>query len=154
MRCYQQKHIQNYWQTNKPSEITPDLIFITVPATQIHYGDVIMAAIASQITSLIIVYSTVYSYADQRKHQSSTSLAFVWGIHRGPGNSPHKWPVMQKMFPFDDVIMIGFKYSYTGWSFRMNVYLIPFLKQLMLNRLFHTWRVKHNYIHGYPGHFY
>ena len=70
-----------------------------------HYGDVIMGAIASQITSLAIVYSTVYSDADRRKHQSSASLAFVWGIHRGPVNSPHKGPVTRKMFPFDDVIM-------------------------------------------------
>ena len=62
---------------------------------------------ASQITSLTFVYSTVYSGADQRKHQSSASLAFVWGIHRGPVNSPHKWPVTRKMFPFDDVIMFG-----------------------------------------------
>ena len=52
-----------------------------------------------------IVFSTVYSGADQRKHQSSASLAFVRGIHRGPVNSPHKWPVTRKMFPFDDVIM-------------------------------------------------
>ena len=64
-----------------------------------------MGAIASLITSLTIVYSTVYSDADQRKHQSSASLAFVWGIHLGPVNSPHKWPVRRKMFPFDDVIM-------------------------------------------------
>ena len=71
----------------------------------VHYDDVIMDTIASLITSLTIVYSTVYSDADQRKHQSSASLAFVWGIHRGPVNSPHKWPVTQKMFPFDDVIM-------------------------------------------------
>ena len=71
----------------------------------LHYRDVIMGAIASQITSLTIVYSTVYSDADQRKHQSSASLAFVRGIHRGPVNSPHKWPVTRKKFPFDDVIM-------------------------------------------------
>ena len=58
-----------------------------------HYTDVIMGAIASQITSLTIVYSIVYSGADQRKHQSSASLAFVRGIHRGPVNSPHKCPV-------------------------------------------------------------
>ena len=64
-----------------------------------------MGTIASQITSLPSVYSTVYSGADQSKHQSSASLAFVWGIHRGPVNSPHKWPVTRKMFPFDDVIM-------------------------------------------------
>ena len=42
-----------------------------------------------------------------KKHQSSASLAFVGGIHRGPENSPHKWPVTRKMFPFDDVIMNG-----------------------------------------------
>ena len=71
----------------------------------IDYSDVIMGAIASQITSLTIVYSSVYSGADQRKHQSSASLAFVRGIHRRPVNSPHKGPVTRKMFPFDDVIM-------------------------------------------------
>ena len=64
-----------------------------------------MGAIASQITSLTVVYLTVSSDADQRKHQSSASLAFVRGIHRGSVNSPHKWPVARKMFPFDDVIM-------------------------------------------------
>ena len=70
-----------------------------------HYDDVIMGAMASQITSLTIVYSTVYSDADQRKHQSSASLAILRGIHRGPVNSPHKWPVTWKMFPFHDVII-------------------------------------------------
>ena len=65
-----------------------------------------MSTIASQITSLTIVYSIVYSDADQRKHQSSASLAFVRGIHGGPVNSSHKWPVSRKMFPFDDVIML------------------------------------------------
>ena len=63
-----------------------------------HYSDDIMGT---------IVYSTAYSDADQRKHQSSASLAFVRGIHRGPVNSPHKWPVTRKIFPFDDVIMWG-----------------------------------------------
>ena len=71
-----------------------------------HYDDVIMDAIASQITSFTIVYSAVYSDADQSKHQSSASLAFVRGIHRWPVNSPHKGPVTRKMFPFDDVIML------------------------------------------------
>ena len=47
-----------------------------------HYIDAIMTTMVSQITSLTVVYSTVYSDADQRKHQSSASLAFVWGIHR------------------------------------------------------------------------
>ena len=68
-------------------------------------NDAIMSAMASQITSLTIVYSTVYSGADQIKHQSSASLAFVRGIHRWPVNSPHKWPVTPKKFPLDDVIM-------------------------------------------------
>ena len=72
-----------------------------------HYNDVIMGAIASQLTSLMIVFSTVYLDTDQRKHQSSASLAFLWGNHRGPVNSPHQWPVTRKMFPFNDVIMYG-----------------------------------------------
>ena len=71
-----------------------------------HYGDVIIGAMGSQISSLTIIYSTVYSGADQRTHQSSASLAFVRGIHRWPVNSPHKGPVTWIMFPFDDVIML------------------------------------------------
>ena len=79
---------------------------LTTEFSLLHYCGVIMGAMASQITSLTIVYSTVYSGADQRKHQSSASLAFVRGIHRWLVNSPHKWPVTRKMFPFDNVIMI------------------------------------------------
>ena len=74
----------------------------------IHYNDAIMVAMASPITSLTIVYSTVYSGAYQRKYQSPASLAFVRGIHHGSVNSSHKWPVTRKMFPFvpfDDVIV-------------------------------------------------
>ena len=70
-----------------------------------------MDTIASQITSLTIVYPIVYSGTDKRKHQSSASLAFVRGIHRRPVNSPHKWPITRKMVPFDDVIMIHWAMS-------------------------------------------
>ena len=73
---------------------------------QCHYNDVIISEMASQITSLTIVYSTVYLGVGQRKHQSSASLAFVRGIHRGQVNSLHQGPVTRKMFPFDDVIML------------------------------------------------
>ena len=66
-----------------------------------------MNAMASQITSLTIVNSAVYSGTNQRKHQGSASLAFVKGIHRWSVNSPHKGPVTRKMFSFDDVIMIA-----------------------------------------------
>ena len=69
-----------------------------------HYNDVTMSAMTSHITSLTIVNSTVYQ-AQIKKNQSSVSLAFMQGIHRWPVNSPHKWPVTRKMFPFDDVIM-------------------------------------------------
>ena len=64
-----------------------------------------MGAMASPITSLTTVYSTVHSGSDQRRQQSSASRTFVRGIHRWPVNSPHKWPVTRKMFPFVDVIM-------------------------------------------------
>ena len=91
---------------------------------QTHYTDVIMTEWASQITSLTIVYSAVYSGADQRKHQSSASLAFVRGIHRRPVNSPRKGPVTRKMFPFDDVIM---RWQNIDWS--MKSYCLPLIEQ-------------------------
>ena len=74
-----------------------------------------MGAMAYQITSLTIVYSTVCSGADQRKHQSSASLAFVRGFHRSPVNSPHKGPVTRKLFPFHDVIMASCE-TLTNWG--------------------------------------
>ena len=58
--------------------------------SEFHYNDAIMSSLASQITSLAIVYPTAYSRADQRKHQSSVSLAFVWGIHRDRWIPPTK----------------------------------------------------------------
>ena len=70
-----------------------------------HYSDVIVGAVAFQITSLKMVYSTVYSGADQRKHQHSASLADGRGIYRWPVNSTHKGTVTRKISPFDNVIM-------------------------------------------------
>ena len=65
---------------------------------RLHYNHVIMSVMVSQITSITSIYSTVYPGSDQRKHQSSASLAFVRGIHRWPVNSPHKGPVTRKCF--------------------------------------------------------
>ena len=82
-----------------------------------HYSDIITSAMASQITGVSSICSTVYSGADQRKHQSSTSLAFVRGdrwIPRTKGQSaPHKGPVRRKIFPFDYVILLS---NYGGSS--------------------------------------
>ena len=91
-----------------------------------------MAAIASQTTSLTIVYSIVQSGADQRQHQSSASLAFVMG----PVNSPHKWPVTREMFPFGDVIMISLilvKGSLDGAFVKLSAYVsIPITTKNMI----------------------
>ena len=84
---------------------TRDKYLIGPNGTKIHYSDAIISAMVSQIISLTIVYSTVYSGTDKRKHQSSASHAFVMGIHRWPVDSPHKGPVTWKMFPFVVVIM-------------------------------------------------
>ena len=74
----------------------------------LHYTDVIMTTMASQITSLTVVYPTVYSDAYQRKHQSSASLTFVWGIHRLSGGkryfnvsyiNPHDYVITWKRLP-------------------------------------------------------
>ena len=71
----------------------------------IHYSDIIIGAMASQITGMLTVYLIICSGAYQRKHQSSVSLAFVRGIHWWPVNSSHKGPVTRRMFTFDDVVM-------------------------------------------------
>ena len=81
-----------------------------------HYNDVIMSAIASQITSLTIVYS------------SSASLAFVRGIHRW--YSPHKGPVTRKMSPFDDAIMF---YTTNGCE----IYLWSMMTYIRVRKLGH-----------------
>ena len=114
------------------------LVIFSLP----HYTDVTMSPMASQITSLGIVYSTVYSDADQRKHQSSASLTFVRRIHRGPVNSPHKRPVTRKMFPFDDVIMLlknqcftsSLMYSYIGLTDKVVPLFFCFVLWISVNK--------------------
>ena len=86
-----------------------------------RYSDIIMGAMASQITRLASDNPTAHSGADQRKHQSSESLAFVRGIRRWPVNSPRKGPVRREMFPFDDVIMILLLTTILS-SFRPSIY--------------------------------
>ena len=63
-----------------------------------RYSNVIMSEIVSQISGVSIVYSIICSGADQRKHQSSASLAFVKGIHRSTVDSSHKGPVTRTRF--------------------------------------------------------
>ena len=73
-----------------------------------HYGDVIMGTIASQITSLTIVYSTVYSGRSKKTSKLRVTGLCV-GNSPGTGEFPAKWPVTRKMFPFDDAIMRLFR---------------------------------------------
>ena len=74
-----------------------------------------------------IVYLTVYSSADQGKHQNCASLAFVRGIHQWPVNSSYKWSVTQKIISFDDVIMgIG-----NNKSLHKDTYLLSHVKSAM-----------------------
>ena len=122
--CEYWKNLQLYWKRlmfctainiSKSHELSIlwclFVYFIESLAIEIlYYNDVTMGAMASQITSITIVYWTVYSGAEQRKHQSSASLAFVRVIHRWPVNSPHKWPVTRKIFPLDDVIRMNTHY--------------------------------------------
>ena len=106
MRIYILHNIRFWLQSDQWKIKQNDVVGVIYIKSKGHYNDVIMSAMASQLTSLTIVYLTVYSGADQRKHQSSATLAFVWGIHRWPVNSPHKWPVTRKMSQFDGVNMI------------------------------------------------
>ena len=82
-----------------------------------------MRTMTYQITSLTIVYPTIYSGADQSKHQRSASLAFVGGIHRGPVNSPHKWLVTRKMFPLDEVIMKQDNMATSEFLWKLAIYI-------------------------------
>ena len=94
------RELNNNWQT---------LILDVAPYTAIwyHYNDVIMSAPwrLKSLASRLFAQPFVQAQIRENKHQSSASLAFVRGIHRWPGNSPHKRPVRRQMFPFDDVIM-------------------------------------------------
>ena len=89
-----------------------------------------MGAMASQTTS-------VYSGGDQGKHQSSESLAFVRGIHRRPVNSPHKWPVTRKMFPFDDVIMKLCVDNYRGLM--ISICVGKLFTKILTKRILNSW---------------
>ena len=99
-------HFSSHPSTCMPyKRIMTQFAAVVVGLSFFRYNDVIMNVMASLITSLTIFYPIVYPGEDQRKHQSSASLAFVRGIHQWPVNSPHKGPVTRKMFPFDDVVM-------------------------------------------------
>ena len=141
------RHVHCWWsQYNTPLQICPML----------HYNDVIIGAIASQITSLTIVYSIVYSDADQRKHLSSASLALVRGIHRGQVTSPHKWPVTRKMFPFDDVIMFVLNVSLWFKNIRTDLFdlsgLFVRLASLTLVVTVEVWEWISNFASNFTGH--
>ena len=102
------------------------MVYICYTSSAPHYSDVILSTMLSQIITLTIVYSSVYSVSDKRKHKGSASLAFVRGIPRWPVNSPHKRPVMRKMFPFDDVIMSKFiQETNPPWIINAGPYTIP-----------------------------
>ena len=98
------------WVLKRPSEHNVSNVRKVV-LSGYHYNDVIMSAVAPQITSLTIIYWTGHSGVDQRKHQSSASLAFVWEF------TGHRWisrtkGVTRKIFPFDDGIMM---YEIVHW---------------------------------------
>ena len=78
-----------------------------------------MGALASQITSLTIVYLTVYSDADQRKHQSSASLAFC------AGNSPETGECPAQMASYAENVSIWWRHHaiQIDWTTEMGVIL-------------------------------
>ena len=79
-----------------------------------HYIDVIMGATVSQITSLTIVYFTIYPGADQINHQSSASPAFVWGL-TGDWWIPHTKGQLRG-WCFHLMTSSWLKIKFMGWS--------------------------------------
>ena len=111
--------------------ITPPMLVVHLcQAKWSHYSEVVMGVMASKITSLKIVYSTIYGHRSKK-----TSKLHVTGLC--PVISPHKWPVTRKMFPFDDVIMIDvsacclLKWSHYLEQFELIIYL-PHTKHFQL----------------------
>ena len=102
-----------------------------------------MRMMVSQMTNFTIVNSIVCSGADQRKYQSSTSLAFVRGIHCWPVNSLHKGPVTRKMVPFDDVIMWWPVFCLTLCNYLNQCWFI--LTSALGNKCQQNWNQKHNF---------
>ena len=122
----------------------------------INYNDVIMGLMASQITSLTIVYSVVYLSADKKKHQSSVSLAFVRGIHRGPVNYPHKRPVTRKnvsiwwRYHAKQIFILGIqqkKYHHTSSWFMQRLFNFIFRISKLWNsyQRMSLWKAKHTH---------
>ena len=99
----------------------------------LQHSDVTISTMASEISSVSIVYSTVCSGAYQREYQSFASLALVRGTRRWPVNSPHKGPVTRKMFPFDDVIILFYSWGLCSEGIRETCILNT---HLMKSRLF------------------
>ena len=77
-----------WWMKEQDSSYMFDIMPTCDIWNQIYYSDVIMSAMASQTTGVSMVYSTLCSGADQRKHQSSSSLAFVMGNSPATGEFP------------------------------------------------------------------
>ena len=89
-----------------------DCWFIISEVHKTHYSDVMMNPMASLTTGVSIASSAVCS-GTNKKNIKVLRYWPLW-IHRWPVNSPYKWPVMRKMFPFDDVIMHSLTLS--QWS--------------------------------------
>ena len=106
--AYASWQVQGWMQNNISSHICTHIYIYKYFCTHIpmlHHSDVTMGAMASQITNVLVVYSTVYSGTDQRKYQGHALLAFAGGIDRWPVISPRKEPATRKMIPFNDAIM-------------------------------------------------
>ena len=88
MQCHRKRH-------NTPSATVHSRLFKT--SVTLQWGHNWRDGVSNHQPHRFF-YSTVYSGIDQRQHQSSASPAFVRGIHRGPVNSPHKWPERGKFF--------------------------------------------------------
>ena len=153
MYCtFHEVYIQYCFVLYVVSSVLPVLDWFT-HNLQDHYSDVIMSAMASQITGVSIVYSIICSGADQRKYKSSASLAFVWVTNRWPVDPPHEGPVARKMFPFDGVIMI-LSWSPRQWSvpvsvklpWRILIYSYPHLLHFVRIRSLHR-DVYHHMLH-------
>ena len=92
-----------------------------------HYSDVIMGWRLTPTPWRLCTRRFIKAQIKENI-KSSASLAFVWEIHWWPVNPPHKWPVMRKMFPFDDVIMCTYRKELRGSVPRIHRHSLLYLR--------------------------
>ena len=113
--------VSNEMNISKSTDSTDNGVFTLSDRLDTHYSDVIMGALASQITSLTIVYSILYSDTDQRKHQSRLRVT-----GHCAGNSPGTGEFLEQMTSNAENVSIWWRHhAFQEMMFQASVDMEP-----------------------------